>query len=226
MTNPLAIRPNLLAIESAGAICGAALWIDSRLVAESNLVTSHGHAIELAPMIARIAAEHDFELARLHAVAVTIGPGGFTGIRVGLAMARGLALGTGCEAIGIDAFQRLAQSARRNGKSLSARNLVIIDSRRAELFAALLDQDLRPRSDPQLTTDPSRVARESSALLVISDHPRARDWDCGSPPILAQLPMAAAIGELVFAGEGHFRLPPEPRYLRAPDATQPRHGTQ
>jgi tRNA threonylcarbamoyladenosine biosynthesis protein TsaB len=212
---------SLIAIETAGAVCGAALWIGGKCVAEENRESGHGHAALLAPMIERIARQIGLPMATLGAVAATIGPGGFTGIRVGLAMARGLALGARCPAIGIDGFQRLAHSAQRAGKTLAERTLVVIDSRRAELFAALLDGRLRQIEAAFLTNDAVAAAKSLAATAILSDHPKAISWSAGPIPVLLQQPMAAAVGELALMRDGAFRQPALPRYLRAPDVTTP-----
>ena len=107
--------------------------------AHEIMATSHGHATALAPMIARIARATDVELHGAEdAIAVSCGPGGFTGIRVGLATARAMALAIGCPIVGIGSFQALAATAMRSGGPLAARNLVVLDSRRSELFAVEL----------------------------------------------------------------------------------------
>ena len=210
---------SLIAIETAGAVCGASLWLGGKLAGEINRETSHGHAVLLAPMIQQLAGEHGSSLGHLGCVAATAGPGGFTGIRVGLAMARGLALGARCRAIGIDAFQRLAHSARRGAVVLSGRNLVVIDSRRSELFAALLGPDLGYLGPAFLTDDPATAANTLSATSVVTDHPRAGSWEVGALPVISLLPKASAVGELALLDGGAHCLAPEARYLRAPDVT-------
>ncbi len=215
----IGMKENLLAIESAGAICGAALWIENICVIERNVPTSHGHAIELAPLLADIVRQASFPLSRLDKIAVTIGPGGFTGIRAGLAMARGLGLGLGRAIIGIDSFQRLAVSAHLSGKTLSARNLIVLDSRREELFAALLDRGFDFLSPPFLTRDPAKAAYDAEAACVITDHPAYAAWGLKTAPIIAQQPRAAALGEIVSNWPNFSPLPPLPQYLREADAT-------
>ena len=104
----------LLAIDTAGSACSVALWAERGILAHEIAATLHGHAVALAPMIERIAAGAGISLKSVSAVAVSCGPGGFTGMRVGLATARALALSIGCPAIGIDSFAVLAAAARRS----------------------------------------------------------------------------------------------------------------
>src|SRR4030095_12800413 len=107
----------LLAIETSGSACSAALRVSddpARPPAHEIRATSHGHATALAPMIARVAKATGVDLTRLKAVAVSCGPGGFTGIRVGLATARAMALAIGCPIVGIGSLQALAGTPSRS----------------------------------------------------------------------------------------------------------------
>jgi len=89
-------RPlTLLAIETAGSACSAAVARGGLVLAAERLRLRHGHAEVLFPMIERVMQEAGLAPAQLDAVAAAIGPGGFTGIRVGLAAAHGIALAVG-----------------------------------------------------------------------------------------------------------------------------------
>jgi tRNA threonylcarbamoyladenosine biosynthesis protein TsaB len=222
MADPSSSIPSLLAIETAGGVCGAALWLTGDFAAGENLETPHGHASHLAPMIKRVAAAAKFRLADLAMIGATVGPGGFTGIRAGVAMARGLALGARCQAFGVDAFQRLAHCSRRAHRLLSARNLVVVDSRRAELFCALLDQRLQFLEEPFLSDDPVSAARARGADIMISDSPSSIAWDWDSSRLWLEIPVAEAVGELILRESDSFRLAMTPRYLRAPETSRPR----
>src|SRR5512147_1431395 len=144
----------MLAIETSGSACSVALLTAGeragRPPAHEILATSHGHATALAPMIARLSKSTGIALTSLKTIAVSCGPGGFTGIRVGLATARAMALAIGCPIVGIGTFQALAATAARSGGKLGARNLVVLDSRRSESFAIELGPDLRPLSPAEL----------------------------------------------------------------------------
>ena len=128
----------LLAIDTAGSACSVALWAERGILAHEIAATLHGHAVALAPMIERIAAGAGISLKSVSAVAVSCGPGGFTGMRVGLATARALALSIGCPAIGIDSFAVLAAAARRSTGPLEHGLLAVLDSRRAALVRCAL----------------------------------------------------------------------------------------
>lgn len=98
----------ILAIDAAGHNCSVALYRAKAIAAQETQAMSHGQAAELLPMIERVMAQGDLDLRQVERVAVAVGPGGFTGLRIGLATARGLGLAIGCPVIGISSFQATA----------------------------------------------------------------------------------------------------------------------
>jgi tRNA threonylcarbamoyladenosine biosynthesis protein TsaB len=214
----------LLAIDTAGAACSVALWAEGTVLAHEITATQHGHAVALAPMLDRLAAATGIAFKALGAVAVSCGPGGFTGMRVGLATARALALAIGCPAIGIGSFQALAATAMRSGGHRGTPVLAVLDSRRDELFAAELDGRLAVTDRPMLLL-PEAVAaycRERSLALVAD-----AELTQFAAPDFADLTMlhanadALAVAELA-ATRPDLHLPPEPIYVRPPDVSQPK----
>ena len=173
-------------------------------------------------MIARLAKTAGVELTALRGVAVSCGPGAFTGIRVGLATARATALAVGCGIVGIGSFQVLAASAVRSGGPLAARNLVVLDSRREELFAIELGADLQPLSDPALLTAEQIAARcRNAGLPLIADAELITLAPLGG---MRAIPDAVAVAELAMT-RPDLRLPADPIYLRPPDVSQPKSRT-
>jgi tRNA threonylcarbamoyladenosine biosynthesis protein TsaB len=209
----------MLAIETAGSACSVALRISAdQPPAHEIMATSHGHATALVPMIQRLAKSTDIDLRSLKAIAVSCGPGGFTGIRVGLATARAMALATRCPIIGISSFQTLAATAARSGGKLAARNLVVLDSRRSDLFAVELDADLRPLSVAGLLTAQEIEARcKTSGVPLIADAELTQFAGLGGLSASAD---AVAVAELA-ATRPDLHQPAEPIYLRPPDVSQP-----
>jgi tRNA threonylcarbamoyladenosine biosynthesis protein TsaB len=216
----------LLAIETSGSACSVALHTGEadkgHPPAYEILATSHGHATALAPMIARLAKATGIAPKSLKAIAVSCGPGGFTGIRVGLATARAMALAVGCPIVGIGSFQALAATAARSIGTLAARNLLVLDSRRAELFAVELGPDLQPLSKPALLTAQDIAARlQSGDVALIADAELTQLAALGGHSATAD---AVAVAELA-ATRPHLHLPAEPIYLRPPDISQPKART-
>src|SRR5436190_2439327 len=92
----------VLAIDTALAACAAAVLESGRgIVASESLPMVRGHAEALIPLIARVMKQSDMAFRDLQRIAVTTGPGSFTGVRVGLAAARGFAVATGVPVVGI-----------------------------------------------------------------------------------------------------------------------------
>jgi tRNA threonylcarbamoyladenosine biosynthesis protein TsaB len=213
---------NLLALDSASTACSAAVLTDGAVVAERFAAMDRGQAEALVPMIADVLAAAAIEATALAAVAVTVGPGAFTGVRIGLAAARGLALAAGIPCIGITTLEAVAAPAVRElraGETLVA----AIESKRAELFLQAFDGTLRPLSEPFAETPPAagRSLPEGNLLLAgdgaermrAALGARARVSSSGAPRAAAFALLAArrlAAGTMVVA--------PRPFYMRPPDA--------
>jgi tRNA threonylcarbamoyl adenosine modification protein YeaZ len=100
----------LLVIDSATAACSAALIDGSKIVSERHEVIGRGHAERLIPMIQEL-----LDGRRPHAILVDCGPGSFTGVRVGLAAAHGLAIGWGVPLSGYSSLAAIAAGANLDG---------------------------------------------------------------------------------------------------------------
>lgn len=180
-----------------------------------------GQAEAMLPMVQACLAEADLGFPDLDAIAVTVGPGGFTGLRVALATARGLRLALGRPAVGISTLEAIAAGVPADaaqGRSI----LAVIDARRGEVFAQAFAADLTPLSAP-VVASPGEAARLVAGPVVLAGTgealvlPHAIDAVGGVAPAE---PDAATIARLVARRPAPPRdLPaPAPIYLRAPDA--------
>ena len=107
------MRPDiLLAIDTSAAHCAAALLLGPSVVTHVELMAK-GQAERLVPMLDEMLAAEGVIWADLAAIVVGVGPGNFTGIRIAVALARGLSLGLGIPAIGVTGFEALAHGAAR-----------------------------------------------------------------------------------------------------------------
>jgi tRNA threonylcarbamoyladenosine biosynthesis protein TsaB len=207
----------ILAFDCAGAQCAAAILSDGDILATRRVLAERGHAQLLIPMLVGLLDEVGLEFSDIDRFAVTTGPGSFTGIRVALAAAHGLALGTGKPIIGITVFEAMAAATIG-----SSRLLVAIDSRRAELFVQLFDPAGVPLTEPAMLppvsvadwAGPGALALTGDAAALIAPHLAGmidnppESWAVQvDPVIVARLAYDRPIG-----------LPPAPFYLRAPDA--------
>ena len=221
----------ILALETTGSACSVALWRDGGVVARRFEAMTRGHAERLVPMIGEVLAEAGLTAEAVDRLAVTVGPGAFTGLRVGLATARGLALATGRPLIGVTTFEAIAHALSlesRRGRSV----LVAVDSRRTELFLQLFDATLTPTHEPPplspeacarwLPPGPLLVAGSGAAALCDSLANRPDTVFINGPG----WPDAAVVADFAAQLAPGAGWPPRPLYLRAPDATLPGEGRQ
>lgn len=127
----------LLAIDCAGNACSAALWLAGAPGPHRFAPMRHGHGEAIMPMIGAVMAEAETSFGQLDAIAATVGPGGFTGLRTGLAAARGLALAADRPLIGVTTLEAVAAAQDYRGGIL----LVALESRRADIYAQLFGPD-------------------------------------------------------------------------------------
>lgn len=212
----------ILAIDTSGDGCGTALADENGQIL-ATLVTPmrRGHAEALLPQIHATLAEAGLTLAGLQAIAVARGPGSFTGLRVGLATAQGLALGLGIPAIGIDGF-----SALRAGLTVPAGHTLVLalDSRRDDPFVQIeaADGHLLLAAQPLLPTDVSHYLPVGPVLLAGTAPASLHTALAGHP--VSERPGGPDISVLARFAAHLWRLgapwpPATPLYLRAPDVT-------
>jgi len=211
----------ILALDASGAACSVAVTGDGALLSWREQKMERGHAEALMPLVMAAMAEAGIGFAGLATIAVGVGPGSFTGIRIALAAARGMGLAARRPVVGIDSFSAVAAQlapAERSGRSL----LVVIESKRTELFGQYFDEKLAVLGEPLvLAPDALLQHRPDGPLLIAGDG--AERLPSGSDIVLARhalRPDARAIARL--AATGRHNLPARPLYLRAADVTFPR----
>jgi tRNA threonylcarbamoyl adenosine modification protein YeaZ len=210
----------LLAIDTAFEACSVGVAIgDAKPVVRSAIV-HRGHAERLMPMIGDAMAEAGLAFADLDRIAVTVGPGSFTGLRVGIAAARGLALVTGAEAVGIGTLAVHAEEARAAGGPGPI--LAVLAAGRGEVYGQSFAADGSEASPPEIGP-PERFARligadtvvvgsGADALAAVVGQARAaRIVHRRSAPDIAALLRLARIAPPPTEA-------PRPLYLRPPDA--------
>ncbi len=165
---------NVLAFDTClGAVSVAVRRRDEQGALSAHDACEHlavGHAERLLPMIDRVMAAAGLAFDRLARIAVTIGPGGFTGLRVGVSAARALALATGAPVVGMSSLALLAAGAdARLGESRAGRALVVaVDARRSALFVQMFGGDgASVLSDAAVSTVAEAAALLPAGPLVI-----------------------------------------------------------
>jgi len=222
----------LLAIDAAGRTCSAAVWSGGRLRASRLERLDRGQSERLLPLAALVMAEAGESFARLDAIAVTLGPGGFTGVRIGLAAAEGLALAWDLPILGLSSFA-VAAGAVDPAERAGANLLLLLDAKRAEVYAEALDPAGALLLGPALVA-PALLAERLAAGQQGGGWLLAGDAVDQALPALDRLPgirraAAPAEPEAAILARLAARLPlppagqrPVPLYLREPDTTRPR----
>jgi tRNA threonylcarbamoyladenosine biosynthesis protein TsaB len=233
MTNrpdPAAVARPILAIETGSRSCSVAILHDAKMLAHERRETDHGHATMLMPMIEQVRAAAGIAYTELERIAVAVGPGSFTGLRVGIAAALGLSLASGVPAVGVSSFHVAAAGTLGGvGKRHELdgfRFFVLLDSRRDEPFFAELDRNLGFLAEPAVMPVASFDAMLTSAgsAIILGDAPAVSRPSNAFPEGTRRLPLPLdATMVAVLAGPPHrYDLPPKPIYVRAPDVTMPR----
>jgi tRNA threonylcarbamoyladenosine biosynthesis protein TsaB len=217
----------VLGLDSAGQGASTALVRDGSVVAARAATADRSQAEILLPMITQVLSEAHTDPLGLDLIATTTGPGSFTGLRIAIATARGLALAAGVPAIGVSRFAAVAARfppEQRAGRGL----LVALDTRRDDFFLQLFADT---EGDPHLAS----AAMAASALpdiplLLAGDAaPRLAAALKGRDITIARgfdFPCAEEAARLAarILRRGGAADPPRPLYLRAPDTTLPRGG--
>jgi tRNA threonylcarbamoyladenosine biosynthesis protein TsaB len=209
----------LLAIDTAGIDCSAAVYDTSArtLLSAVTEEIGKGHAERLMAVIDQALDAASVELRSVGRIAVVIGPGSFTGIRVGVAAARGLALSLGVECVGVSTLETLAasHSARSDrGKPV----LVAMDAKRGEIYCQAFSADGETLSAAEaLSADQVRALAGSLAADVTGSgamHTAEHAEATAPVPDRFDIGMVARLG----AGKDVAAAKPKPLYLRGPDA--------
>ena len=129
----------VLGIETATSVCAAALVADGAVIAEELRDERYIHAEKLLPMIDAVLRAGTSEVEGLGGIAVSIGPGSFTGLRIGLSVAKGLAYAHGTPLVAVPTLQALAERTLREWKA-EEHVLAAVDARRDEVYCQLFRQ--------------------------------------------------------------------------------------
>ena len=130
--------PLTLAFDTSSDFCSAAFVLDGKVLCECSKELSRGHAEKLVPMIKGLGRELGIEISDSDLVAVTVGPGSYTGVRTGLAAAHGFSLASDAPAVGVSSFAAIVRGACKQMRAASP-VLCVIETRRKEYYGQMYD---------------------------------------------------------------------------------------
>jgi tRNA threonylcarbamoyladenosine biosynthesis protein TsaB len=214
----------ILAIDTALDACAAGV-LDSdagKMIAQESLAMKRGHAEALMPLIARVIRGCGIGFADLDRIAVTTGPGSFTGLRVGLSAARGIALAAGKPAVGVTTLTAYAAPIVNDGGEHPV--ISAIDARHDHVYLQVVAGDGSSLLWPRLATiEEALDAARFGAPYLVGNAAKilAGRWPAAAPaPIRTDAQAAPDIAWVGWLGAAVSpdSAPAQPYYLRAPDA--------
>jgi tRNA threonylcarbamoyl adenosine modification protein YeaZ len=221
----------VLAIDTALEACSAAVLDTEQggISARESLPMVRGHAEALLPLIARVMDSAGLEFAALDRIAVTTGPGSFTGLRVGIAAARGVALAAGKPAVGLSTL--VAYAAPLIAADDTVPVVAVIDARHDHVYLQVFGPGGRTVVTPRVASlrEALRAAATGAPRLIgTAAEMLAAAWPAGQrAPRLVDARRAPDVDWVARLGAAatDTGVPPKPLYLRAPDA-QPQNAAQ
>jgi N6-L-threonylcarbamoyladenine synthase len=205
----------ILALDTAGVDCAAAVYDSGSdsVIGEVTETIGRGHAEHLMHIVDKALAAADVALPAIERIAVTVGPGSFTGIRIGVAAARGFALSLGIPAVGVTTLEVMAAAARRDNPGKAV--LAAIDAKREEIYLQSFNADGEALDEPRaLTVEQARkMADAFDGIVTGTAAARLADLPPPERPDAFPIVLIARLGAAKPAQEK-----PKPLYLRGPDA--------
>ena len=201
-----------LVIDTATAACSVALIEDGAVIAERHVLVDRGHAERLVPMIAELPNG-----GRADHILVDVGPGSFTGIRVGIAAARGLRLGWGASIAGYSSLAIIAAAAGANGQG-EGPLAAVLEGGHGEVFMQVFAPNPLQSLGDLRSLAPATAREALVGLRAVGDGLRWLTSDDPRNAPRGALPRAA---DAILLPPDLTQLPPRPLYGRAPDAKLP-----
>ncbi|MBB3592761.1 N6-L-threonylcarbamoyladenine synthase [Rhizobium sp. BK529] len=206
----------VLALDTAGVDCAAAVYDSGRntMLGEASDMIGKGHAEHLMGVIDRALEQAGVALSDIDRLAVTIGPGSFTGIRVGVAAARGFALSLNIPAVGITTLEVMAaaQRAKLPGRAV----LAAMDAKRDEIYLQSFAADGAPLDEARAVSvaEAQAFASDFDGEITGSATPLLKPDAAGDYANSFPISIVARLGAAANPNTGK----PKPLYLRGPDA--------
>lgn len=228
----------LLAFDVAGNACSAAVWSGGGVVSHVSEDMERGQAERLAPMLQYVMDRAALAFSQLQIIAVTLGPGSFTGIRIGLSMAKGLALATGRPLHGVTTFE-LQMAVLPSAIWGDGPVMIILETKRDDFYVQIYGPNQRPLGPAAaipslaLASYVTDLTGSEDALTLAGNGVKRALTGMGNKfgprqyRQVSAIPDARDLAQLVVAeaASGRSPAPPNPFYLRPPDV-QRSHSNQ
>jgi tRNA threonylcarbamoyladenosine biosynthesis protein TsaB len=219
-----------LAIETSGRIGSVALTIDDVLVAEDQFQHGLQHAAQMVPMIDRLCNAQGIRPADLQALYVSVGPGSFTGLRIGVTLAKTLWLATGVKVVAVPTVRVLAENAPPEAEHV----IVVLDAKRDQIFTAgfdrAADRSWKQASPAALSDLPAMLAAAARPVHLLGEGiAYHRKFIPDDPGVIvtpedtwrARAAVVATLGrDLAAAGTLADPMTLTPLYIRRPEAEE------
>lgn len=206
----------VLALDTAGVDCAAAVYDSGRntVLGEASDMIGKGHAEHLIGIVDRALDQAGMALSHIDRLAVTIGPGSFTGIRVGVAAARGFALSLNVPAVGVTTLEVMAAAQRE--KTPGRAVLAAMDAKRDEIYLQPFAADGSPLAEPRAVSvaEAQAFAAGFDGEITGSATPLLKAGAGGDHANTFPISLVARLGAAASPHTGK----PKPLYLRGPDA--------
>ncbi|EJF83639.1 tRNA (adenosine(37)-N6)-threonylcarbamoyltransferase complex dimerization subunit type 1 TsaB [Bartonella rattimassiliensis] len=216
----------ILAIDTASIYCAVALVRCKSVIAHTGECMNKGHAERLIGQITQIMTQANMTLDQVERIAVNVGPGSFTGIRVGVATARALALALEIPAVGVTALEALAAQVTTSKNTASAIT-VVIEAGREMFYHQNFHEDLTPLGAPGLKKIeniledlPPKAQLTGPAADIVVQH--IKNHKINEKIVLEKIPCETAdiVNYAYLAANKKPQNSPRPLYLRSADAKQ------
>lgn len=212
----------ILAFDCSGPACSVAVWRDGAVLAQERELMERGQAEALMPMIDRVMKAAGVGYGDLARIAVTVGPGSFTGVRAGLAAARGLTLASGVPTVGILTTEALAAAVPASERA-AARVMTAIDTKRGDFYVQQFDANGVGRGGPEAIGPEALPAWIDGPVVIVGDAAAAAAQALGSRAALSSTAPLVDMG--VLAARAAITTPqpggPTPVYVHPPAVTPP-----
>ena len=199
----------LLSLDTSANYVSVALVSEVRTFAFLEEEMERGQAESLMPMIENVLQKAHKTMADIQGIAVTVGPGSFTGVRIGLAAARAFGLALGVPVYGVTCFEVWAYHLGRACK-------VVLDSKRDDYFVQSFDNDGRATDEPSIQS--TEKLKSELPFVAVGTGAQALSEEIGCEAVIKISPIAVAAARIALSRLDN-PMPPKPLYMRDADVT-------